>query len=60
MIITPDFFHLSGKEDTQTVTEVGILYVWSFGPMEFNYIPESEMYLKFTWKGGIFLTSAII
>jgi len=22
--------------------------------MEFDYIAESEMYLKFPWKGGIF------
>lgn len=46
--ITPGFFQLFTGEDGQTVTQVHILYAWSFVPMEFDYIAESEMYLKFT------------
>lgn len=48
MTITPGFFQLFTGEDGQTVTQVHILYAWSFVPMEFDYIAESEMYLKFT------------
>lgn len=57
MTITPDLF---AGEDGQTVAQVHILYAWLFVPMEFDYIAESEMYLKFTWKGGIFLTTLAI
>lgn len=57
MAITPDLF---AGEDGQTVTQVHILYAWLFVPMEFDYIAESETYLKFSWKGGIFLTTLAI
>lgn len=57
MTITPGLF---AGDDGQTVTQVHILYAWLFVPMEFDYIAESEMYLKFTWKGGIFLTTLAI
>lgn len=49
--VTPGFFQLF-TEDGQMLTWVYVLYAWSFVPIEFGYIAESEMYLQFMWKAN--------